>query len=317
MGCDRVLVTGGAGFIGSHLTEELVIEGFEVTVLDDLSTGRAENLSGCSKNAKVSFILGDIRKKAVIDNAISQHTNAIFHLAAKASVPYSVEHPRVTNEVNVYGTRNLLEACVHKGVEKLIYVSSASVYGDPEYLPIDESHPLKPLSPYAESKLKAEQICREFQEAYGLKITILRPFNVYGPRQRNDQYSGVITKFIKQLKQGKPPIIFGDGFQTRDFIHVSDVVRAFILAYKSKSAIGRIFNVATGVPTPINQLANLLQDLFRTEGIKPLHVAQREADIKHSYADIKEAKTFLGFEPRITLKEGLANLLEGAEKCLR
>jgi len=315
MGCGKVLVTGGAGFIGSHLTEELVREGFEVTVLDDLSTGRAENLSGCSKNAKVSFILGDIRKKAVTDDAISHHTNAIFHLAAKASVPYSVEHPKVTHEVNVNGTRNLLETCVHKGVGKLIYASSASVYGDPEYLPIDESHPFKPLSPYAKSKLKAEQICKEFEEVYGLKITILRPFNVYGPRQRNDQYSGVITKFIKQLKQRKPPIIYGDGSQTRDFIHVSDVVRAFILAYKSNTAIGRIFNVATGVPTPINNLANLLQDLLKAEGIKPLHVAPREEDIEHSYAEIEQAKTFLGFEPRITLKEGLASLLEAPENA--
>jgi UDP-glucose 4-epimerase len=176
-------------------------------------------------------------------------------------------------------------------------------------LPIDEKHPTKPISPYAESKLKAERICRDFQEAHGLKTTVLRPFNVYGPGMRSDQYGGVVARFIERLRLGKPPIIYGDGEQTRDFIHVEDAVRAMILALDNEETAGRTFNVATGTPTSINRLAQLLIDLFGAKGIKPKHRKPRIGDVKYSYADIREAKAILGFEPKISLRDGLSTLL--------
>jgi len=308
MGYAEVLVTGGAGFIGSHLVEELVRGGTSVTVIDNLSTGRSENL-GRHLKKKISFVKGDIRDKDAVDEAVSARVETVFHLAAITSVPYSIEQPNATFEVNVDGTRSLLEASQRREVERFVFVSSCAVYGDPQYLPVDERHPLKPMSPYAESKLEAEKACMKFSENYGLKVTILRPFNAYGPRQRKDQYSGVIAKFMERLHEGKPPVIYGDGLQTRDFIHVEDAVRAFVLTLRTDSAVGSVFNVGTGVPTSINQLARLFLDLFDAEGIEPQYVTARPGDIKHSYADINEARIHLGFEPRITLKDGLARLL--------
>lgn len=305
----KVLVTGGAGFIGSHLVDELVRSGFGVTVIDNLSTGREANFSGHLAGRKIRFLRGDVLDRDVVDEAISRDVDVIFHLAAITSVPFSVEYPRITHEVNVDGTRSILEAGLRTGVERFIFVSSCAVYGEPEYLPIDEGHPLKPMSPYAESKLEAEEVCTEYHEAYGLEVTILRPFNVYGPRQRNDQYSGVIAKFIERLREGKSPVIYGDGLQTRDFIHIADTVRAIMLASKTSDAEGGVFNVATGIPTSINELAQLLIDISRSRNIEPKNAAAREGDIRHSYADITKAGKHLGFEPKIPLKEGLANLL--------
>jgi len=211
--------------------------------------------------------------------------------------------------VNVEGARNLLEACLRGHVERFIYVSSCAVYGEPEYLPIDEKHPASPISPYAESKLEAEHLCRQFQETYGLKTTVLRPFNVYGLGMRNDQYCGVIAHFIERLRIGKPPIIYGDGEQTRDFVHMEDAVMAMILTLQNEEATGRTFNVATGAPTSINRLAQLVIDLFEAKGIKPKHRKPRIGDVRYSYADIQEAKGILGFKPKISLKEGLSTLL--------
>ena len=301
-----VLVTGGAGFIGSHLVDELVKRGFDVTVLDDLSTGRVENLSSCLE--RIRFVRGDIRDKGNVEFAL-RDVDSVFHLAAIASVPYSVEHPEATFEININGTTSVLESSSRSSVEKVVYVSSSAVYGDPKYLPVDESHPLSPISPYAESKLKAEQLCKEYQESCGLRAVILRPFNVYGPRQTSNQYAGVIIRFIERLREGRPPIIYGDGLQTRDFIYVEDAVRALILASQNEEAAGRIFNVASGLPTSISQLAQLLIDMFDIDRIEPLHVGAREGDIRHSYAETKEAKTHLGFEARVSLREGLSSLL--------
>ena len=308
MSYNRILVTGGAGFIGSHLVDELVKEGFEVTVLDDLSTGRIENIKHHLEEGKIRFVVGDIRSREDVEEAL-EGAEIIFHLAGITSVPYSVRYPSVTYEVNVDGTRNLLEACLRGNVERFIYVSSCAVYGEPEYLPIDERHPTNPISPYAESKLEAERVCMRFQEAYGLKTTVFRLFNVYGPRQRNDQYGGVIASFIERLRKGMSPIIYGDGEQTRDFIHVSDVVRAFLLAMNHNGAVNRVFNVATGVPTSINQLAQLVIELLGAEGVKPQYRDAREGDIRHSYADIREAVKHLGFKPAVSLREGLSTLI--------
>ena len=307
MNFSSVLVTGGAGFIGSHLVARLLKEGFEVVVLDNLSTGSLENLELCLENENLRFVKGSIIDEQAMREALKD-VEAVFHLAAITSVPYSVEYPDVTREVNVDGTRKLLEECLSAGVERFIYVSSCAVYGEPEYLPIDEKHPARPVSPYAESKLEAERLCREFQKAYGLKTTIVRPFNVYGPRMKGGRYGGVIARFIKRLRSNKPPIIYGDGTQTRDFVHVWDIINALMLTLNSQKAIGEIFNVASGVATSIGQLAKLVMELSGVDGLKPLYRPARNGDIKHSYADISKAKARLGYEPKISLREGVATL---------
>ena len=266
MNFSRVLVTGGAGFIGSHLVKRLLKEGFEVVVLDNLSTGSLENLELCLENENLRFVKGSIIDEQAMREA-SKDVEAVFHLAAITSVPYSVEYPDVTREVNVDGTRKLLEECLSAGVERFIYVSSCAVYGEPEYLPIDEEHPARPVSPYAESKLEAERLCREFQKAYGLKTTIVRPFNVYGPRMKGGRYGGVIARFIERLRLNKPPIIYGDGTQTRDFVHVWDIINALMLTLNNQKAIGEIFNVASGVATSIGQLAKLVMELSGVDGL--------------------------------------------------
>ena len=308
MNFNRVLVTGGAGFIGSHLVTRLLKEGFEVVVLDNLSTGSLEKLKLCLENENFRFVKGSIVDEQVVRDAL-RDVEVVFHLAAITSVPYSVEYPDITREVNVDGTRRLLEECLSTGVERFIYVSSCAVYGEPEYLPIDEKHPARPVSPYAESKLEGERLCREFQKAYGLKTTIVRPFNVYGPRMKGGRYGGVIARFIERLRSNKPPIIYGDGTQTRDFVHVWDVVNALMLTLKSQKAIGEIFNVAFGVATSIGQLAKLVMELLGVDGLRPIYRPAREGDIKHSYADVGKAKAKLGYAPKISLKEGITALV--------
>ncbi len=266
MGSTRVLVTGGAGFIGSHLVDRLIKEGFGVTVLDNLSTGKMENLRGHLESGSVRLVKADILDREAVKQALKD-AEAVFHLAAITSVPYSIKHPDVTRKVNVEGTRILLDACLGGNAERFIYVSSCAVYGEPEYLPIDERHPARPVSPYAESKLEAERLCREFQKAYGLKTTIVRPFNVYGPRMKGGRYGGVIARFIERLRLNKPPIIYGDGTQTRDFVHVWDIINALMLTLNNQKAIGEIFNVASGVATSIGQLAKLVMELSGVDGL--------------------------------------------------
>jgi len=304
----KVLVTGGAGFIGSHLVDELIKEECEVSVLDNFSTGKLENIKQSLSQPKLRLVKGDIREPQKVKKAIGD-SEAVFHLAAITSVPYSIMHPDVTRDVNVKGTLNLLEASLNSAVEYFVLVSSCAVYGEAEHLPISEEEPTKPLSPYAESKLEAERQCKMFYAKHGLKTTILRPFNVYGPRMRSDQYGGVIAKFIERLQSNKPPIIYGDGTQTRDFIHVQDIVSAMKMVIGNAKAAGQTFNIATGIPTTINQLAQLLTQLVNDKKIKPRYHAARQGDLKHSYANIRKATKSLGFEPKITLKQGLLNLI--------
>ncbi|UCE95320.1 MAG: SDR family NAD(P)-dependent oxidoreductase, partial [Candidatus Bathyarchaeota archaeon] len=218
-----VLVTGGAGFIGSHVVDKLVGLGHEVVVLDNLSTGLLENLRRHVDDGNVGFVEGDIREVRLVDR-LFKRVDAVVHLAAVTSVPFSMSHPVLTNRVNLDGTLNLLRASLENNVERFVLVSSCAIYGEPCYSPVDEEHPMHPLSPYAASKLAAEHYCRVFKSAYGLDAVVLRPFNVYGDRQRReDMYSGVITRFAESMLTGKPLVVYGDGSQTRDFVHVYDV----------------------------------------------------------------------------------------------
>lgn len=301
MGRKRVAVTGGAGFIGSHLAEELVQRSYYVIILDDLSTGRVENLGDLLGKGDAEFIQGSITDLSLLQK-LFQGVHYVFHLAAVSSVPRSVKNPRASHEVNATGTLDVLLAARDNSVKKLIYASSSSVYGDTPTLPKREDMPPKPQSPYAVTKLVGEYYCQVFQKVYGLPTVCLRYFNVYGPRQDSDsQYAAVIPRFIKRISEGSPPIIFGDGEQTRDCTFVRDAVEASILAAES-NATG-IFNIGTSTRITINRLAGLTVNLLGNS-IEPIHGEPRPGDIRHSLADISRAKAF-DYEPRWSLEEGL------------
>ncbi len=307
-GYSKILVTGGTGFIGSHLVDRLMKEDYEVVVLDNLSSGRIRNVKHHLNSGKFHLTEGDIRSSEDVKKAV-KNVDAVFHLAAIVSVPLSVENPFLVNDVNLTGTLNLLQASLEADVKRFIYASSCAVYGEVDRLPIDELCPTNPISPYAVSKLAAEYYCKVFCENYGLDTLCFRYFNVYGPRQVGGSYAGVITQFVHRLKQRKPPIIYGDGEQTRDFVYIDDVVEADMLALKCSQCSGGTVNVGTGKPTTINELASLLIEFFGQAHTKPVYEAAREGDIRNSQADIGKAQRMLGYKPKTTLKEGIRMLL--------
>ncbi len=298
-----VLVTGGAGFIGSHLVDRLVDNGYAVRVLDNLSTGKLSNIQEHIKSGNVDFIEGDIKDPEIVRDSV-KGVDAVAHLAAVVSVPFSVTNPKITFETNVDGTHNLLKALAEERMGKFLFISSCAVYGEPEYLPVDENHSTSPVSPYAESKLLAEKVCLDYQKKKLLKTTVFRLFNVYGLRQGLNEYSGVITKFIDQVEQESPLTIYGDGSQTRDFVHVSSVVEAALQALDSPMAEGEIFNVGTGKPVSIQELAETILTLTGSE-LPIIHKKARAGDIKQSYANIVKAAELLDYNPQVTLKDGL------------
>ena len=305
---DRILVTGGAGFIGSYLVDGLVSGGFDVVVLDDFSGGRRENLSVHFGRSNFCLVEGDVNVKADVEKAL-EGVDVVFHLAAIVSVDFSVKNPLLVNEVNVGGTLNVLRQSLKAGVKRFVYASSCAVYGEPVNLPIDEEHPTKPMSPYGVSKLAAEYYCRVFCEVYGIETVCLRFFNVYGSRQVVGPYSGVIMKFIDKLKHGKEPIIYGDGEQTRDFVFVGDVVDACLRAMRCRNCVGEMINVGSGVETTVNRLADVLIELFGSRDVKPVYAEPKAGDIRRSYADLSKAERMLGYKPKVFLKEGLTMML--------
>jgi UDP-glucose 4-epimerase len=305
----KILVTGGAGFIGSHLVDRLMKEGYEVVILDNFFSGDIENIKNHLESEMLYLVKGDVRSSDNVKEAV-RNVDAVFHLAAIVSVPLSIENPLLVNDVNVTGTLNLLEASLKADVKRFIYASSCAVYGGVDRLPIDERCPTNPLSPYAVSKLAAECYCKIFCDNYGLDTLCLRYFNVYGLRQTGDSYSGVITQFIDRLKQRKPPIIYDDGQQTRDFVHVKDIVEANMLALNCQLGAGEMINVGTAKSTTINELANFLIEFFGQAHLRPVYRAPREGDIRNSYADIGKAEKMLGYRPKITVKKGIRMLLE-------
>jgi len=308
----KIMVTGGAGFIGSHIVNRTLKEGYEVVVIDDLSQGRLENISRHLNNKSFKFIEADIRDPEKVE-AIVKDADAIFHEAAVVSVTRSLENPMYTNDVNVTGTLNLLKASLNSNVKKFIYASSCAVYGKAES-PQSEETPTSPKSPYAVTKIAAENYCKVFNRLYGLEAIILRCFNVYGPRQSYGPYSGVIAKFIDRLMRGEPPVIHGDGEQTRDFIEVSDIVEANMLALERTSVPSDPINIGTGTATSIKDLANLLIDITGRKDLKPVFDQPSAGDIRHSCADISRANRTLGYEPKVPLREGLVKLLNYYEE---
>jgi len=311
----KVLVTGGAGFIGSHLVERLVHEGTEITVLDNLTTGREENLKRVITEDNIHFVRGDIRDPEIVSRCL-KGVDRVVHLAAIASVSYSSKNPAETHDVNIEGTLNILRACKEHNVAKMIYASSCAVYGEPVFLPVTENHRLSATSPYAQSKISAEAYCKLFREEHGLSTVCLRAFNVYGARQHNSDYGGVITHFMSQLSKQRPPIIYGDGEQSRDFIHVDDIVQALMEVLRSPNGTSRTYNLGSGKATSINQVARILEHLFGNDELRPIYAGERAGDVRHSQADISKAKRELGFEPLISLEEGLGKLVRSETNLL-
>lgn len=296
------LVTGGAGFIGSNIVEELVSLGHKVRVLDNMSTGRRGNLEEFEED--ISIIEGDIRNYEVVRQAVDG-VDAVLHQAALPSVPRSIQDPILSNEVNVDGTVTMLKACVDAGVKRFVFASSSSVYGDTPQLPKHEDLPTNPLSPYAVSKLAGERYCDVFSRIYGIQTICLRYFNVFGPRQNPDsQYAAVIPKFIKAILDGESPIIYGDGEQSRDFTYVSNVVRANILASTAPCMGNLILNCACHGKVTLNSLVDEING-FLGESVEPVYAARRQGDIQHSFASITKAKDAIGYNPVTDFHDGL------------
>jgi UDP-glucose 4-epimerase len=303
----QCLVTGGAGFIGSHLVEALVARGHRVRVLDNFSTGDATNLEGV--RGSIDLVEGDITDFDTVRSAV-RGTEVVFHQAALASVPRSVADPMATHRACVDGTLHVLLAAKEERVRRVVYAASSSAYGNSDRLPKRETDPTAPLSPYAVAKLAGEQYCAAFSEVYGLETVRLRYFNVFGPRQTPDSpYAAVIPLFLRALTRGERPLIYGDGGQSRDFTFVDDVVQANLLAAETPGVSGRVFNVACGHRTSLLELLRHLNALLGTE-TAPVHTDPRPGDVRHSQADIGRARELLGYRPTTDTLSGLRRCLD-------
>jgi len=300
------LVTGGAGFIGSHLAEELVRRGERVRVVDSLITGKRQNLAHLRE---VEFMEGDLANLDVAQRAVAG-VDFVLHQAAIPSVPRSVQDPITSNRANIDASLNVLVAARDAGVRRVVYAGSSSAYGNTPTLPKIETMPTAPLSPYALQKLVAEQYCQMFTQLYGLETVTIRYFNVFGPRQDpSSPYSGVISLFINALCDGRQPTIYGDGEQTRDFTYVANVVDGVLRACHAPGASGEVINVATGGRISLNQLFRTVRDLVRAK-IEPIYRDSRAGDVRDSQADISKARRLLGYEPVVTFEEGLEKTVE-------
>jgi len=305
----RILVTGGAGFIGSHLTEDLVKSGFSVKIMDDFSTGSVNNIMHLFNYRNFKMIRGSITDKELVAKATSD-VDVIFHLAAQVHVDRSIIEPRRTFDVNTFGTLNILDAALENNVELVAYASTSEVYGSALYAPMDENHPLNPASPYAASKAAADRLCFSYYNTYKLPVVIVRCFNTYGPRQKDSGYAAAIPKFLRKALTRLPPIIYGDGLQTRDYMYVKDTVKAYKLVMNSyEKVLGQTINFGTGAEVSILDLAKTILELCGTKSV-PVHTSPRPGEVTRLCADIKKAKELLGFKPDYTIKAGLKEFTE-------
>lgn len=303
----NILVTGGAGFIGSHLVEALIERGFKVKVLDSFITGKRANLR--SVRDKIQLIEGDFRDLAIAKKA-AREVDYIFHLGALPKVTRSVEQPLLSHQINSTGTLNILLAARDQKVKRVIFASSSSVYGDTPVLPKIETMPPGPISPYAVQKLNGEHYCRLFYQLYGLPTVILRYFNVFGPRQDpSHPYAAVIPRFISLMKTGRRPTIYGDGKQSRDFTYIDNVVEGTLSALNAKAAGGEVINLACGGQISLNQLVSLINRSLKTK-IKPIYAKPRPGDFRHSRASITKAKKILDYRVKVSFEEGLRRMIE-------
>ena len=307
-----VLVTGGAGFIGSHIAAGLLESGAKIRIIDNLSTGYLRNVE--EVGGDVDFVEGSVADEKAIRRAL-EDVELVFHEAAIPSVPRSVESPVETHEASVNATFALLLAARDRGVRRVIYAASSSAYGNQPELPKREDMMPAPLSPYAVAKLVGEYYCKVFTHVYGLETVSLRYFNVFGPRQDpSSQYSGVISRFMSALLGGSQPVIYGDGEQSRDFTYVSNVVEANLLAAESTSAVGSVMNIANGERVSLNQLLEIMKSVTGNADVKAQYLPERAGDVRDSLADLTQARELLGYEPQIDLKEGLRLTLDWWKK---
>lgn len=311
MNTKKILIVGGAGFIGSHLAEKYVKEGYSVKVFDDFSSGKWRNINELFNFKNFKLIKGDITKKELVQEAV-KGIDIILHLAAQIHVDKSIIEPEHTFQTNAIGTLNILESALQNDVELVVYASTSEVYGTAQQVPMNESHVLNPGSPYAASKVAADRMCFAYHNTYKLPVVIVRCFNTYGPRQSDIDYAAVIPQFIRRVLQGSPPIIYGDGRQTRDYMYVKDAVYAYGLVLKSpQKLLGKAINFGTGREVSILELAQSIIRLCGQEShLKALHVAERPGEVKRLCADITLATNEVNFKPKYSLEKGLKELIE-------
>jgi len=299
----KILITGGAGFIGSHLVDALSKDN-HVKIIDNFSSGKRENLSQHLQNQKVEIIEGDIRDKTLLVN-VTKNIDILYHLAVQC-LRVSIRDPEINHEVNATGTLNLCMASQKNNIKRFIYISSSEVYGTAKNIPMSEDHPLEPTTVYGASKLAGELYASAYYRTYGLRSMIIRPFNTYGPRAHFEGlYGEVIPKFILRVFSDMPPLIFGDGTQTRDFTYISDTVKGIIMASECDAIIGQTVNIARGQEISINELAAIIMRTLGKESLKPRYEQKRPGDVMRHYADVSKAERQFGFKPEIDIEKGI------------
>lgn len=307
----RILITGVAGFLGSHLAEKYVNDGFTVYGVDNLTNGNLNNIRTLLHRKNFKFMHDDILNEEIY-HKIPTDLDAIFHLAAQIHVDKSIVNPVETFKINVNGTQKILEFARIHDIQKILYASTSEVYGTAQYAPMDESHPLLASHPYGVSKIAADRLCYTYNETYDIGIDIVRCFNMYGPRQKDTGYGGVIAIFIRRVLQGNPPIVYGTGEQTRDYLYITDAVEAYDLVLKSKGNPGRNgINFGTGSEITVNQIANLvIKNSHAGTEVAPIHVEGRPVEVQRLFADVSKAKELLGFKSQVDFETGLRTVIE-------
>ena len=315
----KILITGGAGFVGSHLCEKYIQEGNTVICLDNFMNGDIRNIRHLVAHKNFKLINGDIRDFDLLEK-ITRDVDVVIHLAAQIHVDRSVIEPKMTYDINVLGTLNVLEVSRMFDVEKVIHASTSEVYGSSEYYPMDEKHPLNAPHPYGASKIAADRLCYSYIQTYGMNISIMRCFNIFGPRQRDVGYGGVISIFTRRILNNMPPVIYGDGLQTRDYTYIDDTVQAYDLVLKHNKPINEPINFGTGKELSILEIANIIIDLCgKNETMKPVHVDSRPGEVKRLIADPTKAKELLGWDAKYDMHDGIEKFVQwykdyGAEK---
>jgi len=309
-----MLITGGAGFIGSHLCDKYTMKGESVICLDNFMNGNLMNIRHLLDYRNFKLIKGDVRNFHLLEK-IMHDVDVVFHLAAQIHVDRSYVEPRLTYEINVMGTQNILEAARMCDTKRIIYVSSSEVYGSAQYVPVDENHPLNAPHPYGASKIAADRMCHAYIQTYGMPISIIRLFNIFGPRQKDIGYGGVISIFTRRVLTGLPPIIYGDGLQTRDYTYIKDAVKAFDLVLNHSKPITEPINFGSGKEVSINDLANIIIELCGKKGkVEPVHTEPRIGEVRRLIADATKAKRLLGWESTYDLEKGLKEFIEWYKK---